>query len=87
MALSVKQILERFKRGQSLPQTKDPIFTEEDYSEIERMDTFEKMDLLSQTNEFIQETQENLQNPPESEKTVTTTASEPASEPKEETKS
>jgi hypothetical protein len=63
-ALSIRQILDRFSRGQSLPKTQNPIYTDEDYSELKRMDTMEKLDLLNQTNEFIQKTQNELENPP-----------------------
>lgn len=77
-ALSIRIILERFSRGQSIPKGKTPIYSEEDFSNLERMDTFEKLDLLNQTNQFIQQTQNELQNPPTSSTSQTASAgSEP----------
>lgn len=84
-ALTMKEILLRFSRGQSIPgRMNDEWETEddEDFSEYDKLDRFEKMDLAMQIKEQIQQTQQSLingsktaekpsdvQNPSETEKT------------------
>lgn len=77
MALSVKDLLNRYSRGQSLPQTREPIFSDHDYSELQKMDKIDKINLLHQTNNFISETRnKQKETPPQNELTKASAASE-----------
>lgn len=63
MALSMRQILERFSRGQSIPQNTTANYSDEDFSEFDKMDKFEKLDLAAQIREDIVSMQHEMQNP------------------------
>lgn len=62
MALSMRQILERFARGQSIPQNNTAHYSEEDLTEFEKMDKFEKMDAAAMIREDIKQMQQDLVN-------------------------
>lgn len=65
MALSMRQILDRFSRGQSIPQNNTASYSDEDLSEFDKMDRFEKLDAAAQIRETIAEMRDELQTPPQ----------------------
>lgn len=65
MSLSMREILDRFSRGQSIPRKTDGYYSDEDIAELEKLDPFEKMDLAHSIREDIKEQQKILQTPPQ----------------------
>lgn len=61
-AMTIQTIMQRFVRGQSIPKTiGEPVYDDiEQLAELRNLDNFEKMDLVDQISEDIQ----NQQNPP-----------------------
>lgn len=57
--LSIRQLLERFSRGQSIPKSRDWNTEEEDMTEFEALDKFEKLDLAAQIKTEISDFQTN----------------------------
>lgn len=61
-ALSISQILSKFAQGHPLPDNAQ-LYNDEDFTEIEKLDQFEKLDLAKQLRNDIQEFQNNPPKP------------------------
>lgn len=55
MTLSMREILERFSRGQGISVRQDHMYEEEDFTELEKLDKFERMDLKKQNAAYVEE--------------------------------
>lgn len=82
--LSLRQLLERYTRGQGISIKRDVTYSEEDFTDLEKMDKFERADLKSQNQQYIDELRQELQqqqSPPQ--KTTTKEKAPEAPDPKE----
>lgn len=53
--LTVKEIISRYASGRSLPQSRVPQYSNEDWDKYQKMDKIEKIDSLKNVNEYINE--------------------------------
>ncbi|UYD39232.1 MAG: hypothetical protein [Wigfec virus K19_165] len=64
-SMSIRQILDKFARGQEVGGHKEPSYSEEDYSDLDKMDRFEKLDLARDLRQQIKvERQKLAETPP-----------------------
>lgn len=62
-AMSVREILSRFAKGQDIGGSRQPAYSEEDFTELEGLDKFQKMDLAKDIRQDIQRMQHEMQKP------------------------
>lgn len=55
-ALSVKEIIQRYSSGRTLPQSRVPQYSNEDWDIYQKMDRIDRIDSLKNVNEFINQT-------------------------------
>lgn len=82
--LSLRQLLDRYTRGQGISIKRDATYSEEDFTDLEKMDKFERADLKAQNQEYIDELRQEIQkqqSPPH--ETTTKEKAPEAPDPKE----
>lgn len=63
-AMSIREILSRFAKGQDITGIRKSEDLEEDYTDFEKMDKFERMDYAREHKEYIKELQQEMQKQP-----------------------
>lgn len=62
-AMSLRELLQRFVRGQAVPPARQGGYEEEDFSDFDKLDKFEKMEMAINVRQEIRAMQEEMQNP------------------------